>query len=144
MLAVRDWFSYTVGGLDFIFHRVGRHLLLRIANRIKKLMGLEPHQLEIVPWLICPQTRVKNMAEVPLTYSDGKLCSDRCSYPVTNGVPNLRLPFDQDSFTSYDDILDDFSTNGPDRERILSVLGLSQENISNAKVLLTGGERARY
>jgi SAM-dependent methyltransferase len=99
---------------------------------------LDFRQEEILPWLICPQAKAQKGCELPLQYLNGALASDGWLYPIVDGVPNLRLPFDQASFTSYDDILDDFATKGSDKEHMLEVLGLSEGNITDCRVLLTG------
>ena len=60
--------------------------------------------------LICPASKTLGNGELPLELDGNKLVCGDHSYPVySSGVPNLRLPFDQGEFTSYDDILGDFS-----------------------------------
>jgi SAM-dependent methyltransferase len=108
-----------------------------MANMPEKI---EDRQREILPWLICPLTRAQFGKEAPLICADSVLTSVTGAnrYPVVSGVPNLRLPFDQQSITTYDDILPDFSTNSPIRDTVLKAIGLSEDDFRGARVLLAG------
>lgn len=93
----------------------------------------------MIDLLICPASKALGKGEIPLAISDGKLVCGENTYPVDKfGIPNLRLPFDQDEVTSYDDILADFVKGAPDTQKILEVNKLSKENVTN-KIVLLGG-----
>ena len=92
----------------------------------------------IVPILSCPQTRIRDSKEVTLQWSDGHLTSGEYHYQLVDGVPNLRLPFDQETFTSYDDILKDFPKGTPVPDMILQALSLDARQFRGARILLGG------
>ncbi|MEP0944416.1 MAG: class I SAM-dependent methyltransferase [Rhizobiaceae bacterium] len=93
----------------------------------------------IMDLLVCPATKALGKGEVPLNYGEGELTCGKYSYPITKfGIPNLRLPFDQEEFTSYDDILGDFKADTPNVEVVLEVNGLREQNVRD-KIVLLGG-----
>ncbi|WP_370155675.1 class I SAM-dependent methyltransferase [Ferrovibrio sp.] len=92
----------------------------------------------VLPWLICPQTWARSGREIPLQWDGVRLRSSAFEYVVTGEVANLRLPFDQQSATSYDDILGDFPVVEPSAAQVLTATGMQAADFKDTKVLLVG------
>ena len=95
----------------------------------KKLKGI----------LCCPASLATGLGEKSLDFDGESFFCGLNRYPINEfGIPNFRLPFDQDVFTSYDDILENFVSYKIETETALENSKLSKENITGKVVLLTG------
>lgn len=96
----------------------------------------------IIDLLICPASKAMGKDELSLEINGSELVCGEHAYPIDDmGIPNLRLPFNQEDFTSYDDILGDFLRGAPKTRSVLDINCLTEENVTN-KIILLGGTGA--
>jgi SAM-dependent methyltransferase len=94
---------------------------------------------DLLDYLICPQSFAIDGTEVPLSMKNGELTSGKYTYPVSkNGIPNMKLPFNQGEFTSYDDLLGGWTPGESNATSILKANSLRPEDVAGKKILLAG------
>lgn len=88
--------------------------------------------------LVCPFTRSVSGDNVPLTESGSELRGPACSYPIKDGVPDMRMPSNRGE-TSYDSILTEWTPpKNVDGVSLLAPYGITGDDITG-KVVLLGG-----
>lgn len=90
--------------------------------------------------LIDPSVYLKTGKEISLNLVGNFYQTEKndFKYPIINGIPILKLPHDQESDTSYDDIIPSFGLGNRDTDTILKVNSLNINDIRDKTVLLAG------
>lgn len=102
-------------------------------------MELPNHIADIQHLLICPASRAQGKGELPVAWNEnGYFECGGNRYPLVEDIPNFRLPFDQENFTSYDDILCDFFQGKPDINHLMKINSMQKKMFNDATVLLGG------